>query len=166
MNTQGPLSRARLLPTFLGLILLVIGMVMLIAGARLASMGASLHYLLSGIGLSAIGMLLVMAQRSAVSLFAMSLVVNTIWALWEVGLDGEHLLPRLAVWFFFGALLLLPWMRRSLKPTHGTLSTAWLVIALMLAVVSIEPVRQVKALGPLYKEWASSLIPTLQVVEN
>lgn len=166
MNAQGPLSRARLLPTFLGSVLLVVGMIMLIVGARLASMGASFHFLLSGIGLVAIGILLVMAQRSAISLFAMSMVVNTIWALWEVGLDGESLLPRLTIWFVIGALLLLPWMRRGLKPAHGTLSTAWLVIALVLAVVSIEPVRQIKALAPLYKDWASSLIPTLQVVEN
>lgn len=166
MNAQGPLSRARLLPTFLGSVLLVVGMVMLIAGARLASLGASFHYLLSGIGLAAIGMLLVMAQRSAISLFAMSLLLNTIWALWEVGLDGEHLLPRLAVWFVFGTLLLLPWMRRGLEPAHDTLSTAWLVIALALAAVSVEPVRQVKALAPVYKDWAASLIPTLREMEN
>lgn len=166
MNAQGPLSRARLLPTVLGSIVLVVAMVMLIAGARLASLGASFHLLFSGIGLAAIGILLLMAQRSAISLFAMFLVVNTIWALWDVGLDGEHLLSRLAVWFVFGALLLLPWMRRGLKPLQGTLSTAWLVIALVLATVSIEPVRQVKALAPVYKDWASSLIPTLQVVEN
>lgn len=166
MNAQGPLSRARLLPTVLGLVLLVVGVVMLIAGARLLGLGASFHFLLSGTGLSAIGILLLMAQRSAISLFAMALVVNTIWALWEVGLDGEHLLPRLAVWLVFGVLLLLPWMRRGLKPAHGTLSMAWLVIALVLAAVSIEPIRQAKALAPLYKAWASSLIPTLQVVEN
>jgi glucose dehydrogenase len=158
VNAQRPMRCTRLLPVIFGSILLLVGMMLAFAGARLASMGASFHYMMSGIGLLSIGVLLLMARRCAVNLFALLLLLSTLWALWEIGVDGEELLPRLAIWFVVGAVLLLPRMRTGLRPTGQDLSTAWLIIALVLAMVSVEPQRQVDSV----KAWASRLIPSLQ----
>ena len=53
-----------------------------------------------------------------------SLFASTVWALMEVGLDWWQLVPRLALWFAIGIVLLLPWFRRPVlrgqsAPHHG-----------------------------------------------
>ena len=44
MSTDGALSRTRLLPTLLGLVLLLMGLVMLAGGIKLTLLGGSLYY--------------------------------------------------------------------------------------------------------------------------
>ena len=105
MSTQGALSRARLLPTFLGVLLLGLGIIMVIGGFRLSGLGGSFYYMLCGFGFSAIGILLVIGLRFAVWLFTLMLLLSTVWALWEVGLDRQRLMPRLFVWLLVGLVL-------------------------------------------------------------
>lgn len=163
MSTQGALSRARLLPTFIGVLLLVLGVVMLIGGFRLVSLGGSFYYMLCGFGFAAIGVLLVMGLRFAVWLFTLLLLICTVWALWEVGLDRQELMPRLFVWFLIGVVLLLPMARRGLKPLRRHLSITGLMIAVLLAGISIDPVNQIKQVVPHYQALLSRLIPSLDV---
>ncbi|MBW6135397.1 membrane-bound PQQ-dependent dehydrogenase, glucose/quinate/shikimate family, partial [Pseudomonas aeruginosa] len=112
--SEGNRSRSRLLPSLLGLLILLSGLALLAGGIKLASLGGSLYYLLAGIGLALSGLLLLLGKRAALGLYALVLFASTVWALWEVGLDWWQLVPRLALWFVFGLLLWLPWFRRPL----------------------------------------------------
>lgn len=163
MSTQGALSRARLLPTFIGVVLLVLGVVMLTGGFRLVSLGGSFYYMLCGFGFAAIGVLLIMGLRFAVWLFTLLLLVSTVWALWEVGLDRQELLPRLFVWFLIGLVLLLPVARQGLKPVRRHVSISGLLIAVLLAGISVDPIAQFKQVVPHYRAFLSRLVPSMDV---
>src|SRR5476649_904177 len=86
MSTDGALSRSRLLPSLLGILLLLMGLAMLAGGIKLSMLGGSLYYLLAGIGFALSGVLLIAARRAALGLYAVVLFASTVWALWEVGL--------------------------------------------------------------------------------
>ncbi|MGV8861313.1 MAG: glucose/quinate/shikimate family membrane-bound PQQ-dependent dehydrogenase [Pseudomonas sp.] len=134
MSTDGALSRTRLLPTLLGLVLLLMGLAMLAGGLKLTLLGGSLYYLLAGIGFALTGALLIAARRAALGLYALLLLASTLWALWEVGLDWWQLVPRLALWFALGIVLLLPWFRRPLlRGQPAPMATGALSIAVVLA---------------------------------
>ncbi|MBA1228058.1 hypothetical protein G7013_00165 [Pseudomonas viridiflava] len=163
MTTQGALSRARLLPTLLGILLLVLGIAMLIGGFRLKSLGGSFYYMLGGFGFSAIGVLLMIGLRFAVWLFTLMLLVSTVWALWEVGLDRQLLMPRLFVWFLVGLVFLLPMTRQNLKPLHRPVPVGGLVIALLLAGVSLDPVGQIRQLMQHTQAVVTTLVPGIDL---
>ncbi|RRV05548.1 hypothetical protein EGJ27_17170 [Pseudomonas sp. v388] len=163
MSTQGALSRARLLPTFIGVVLLVLGVVMLIGSFRLVSLGGSFYYMLCGFGFAAIGVLLILGLRFAVWLFTLLLLICTVWALWEVGLDRQELMPRLFVWFLIGVVLLLPMARQGLKPLRDRVSITGLMIAVLLAGISVDPIGQIRQGAPHYQALLSRLIPSLDV---
>ncbi|HHK1979321.1 TPA: glucose/quinate/shikimate family membrane-bound PQQ-dependent dehydrogenase [Pseudomonas aeruginosa] len=132
--SEGNRSRSRLLPSLLGLLILLSGLALLAGGIKLASLGGSLYYLLAGIGLALSGLLLLLGKRAALGLYALVLFASTVWALWEVGLDWWQLVPRLALWFVFGLLLWLPWFRRPLLADGpAPLGTAALGVAVVLA---------------------------------
>lgn len=132
--SEGNHSRSRLLPSLLGLLILLSGLALLAGGIKLASLGGSLYYLLAGIGLALSGLLLLLGKRAALGLYALVLFASTVWALWEVGLDWWQLVPRLALWFVFGLLLWLPWFRRPLLAEGpAPLGTAALGVAVVLA---------------------------------
>jgi quinoprotein glucose dehydrogenase len=134
MSTDGALSRNRLLPTLLGVVIVLMGLALLALGIRLSQLGGSLYYLIAGIGFTISGVLLVLGRRSALSLYAVLLFASTVWALWEVGLDWWQLVPRLALWFAIGVVLLLPWFRRPLLMGQpGGMATGGLTIAVVLA---------------------------------
>ncbi|MEA9978189.1 MULTISPECIES: glucose/quinate/shikimate family membrane-bound PQQ-dependent dehydrogenase [unclassified Pseudomonas] len=134
MSTDGALSRNRLLPTLLGLVFLLMGLAMLAGGIKLTQLGGSLYYLIAGIGIAITGVLLMMGRRSALGLYALVLFASTLWSLWEVGLDWWQLVPRLALWFAMGVVLLLPWFRRPLLE-RGQQPSATGTRALSLAVI-------------------------------
>ncbi|WP_426205948.1 glucose/quinate/shikimate family membrane-bound PQQ-dependent dehydrogenase [Pseudomonas sp. TWP3-1] len=134
MSTEGASSRSRLLPNLLGILLLLMGLAMLAGGIKLSMLGGSLYYLLAGIGIALTGILLLMRRRAALGLYAVVLFASTVWALWEVGLDWWQLVPRLALWFALGVVMLLPWFRRPLL-TNGPapMGTGALSVAVVLA---------------------------------
>lgn len=159
MPVQGALSRARLLSTFLGALLLVAGLVTLLAGVQLAELGGTWYFTLSGLGLVACGILLMAALRCALWLFSLCLACATVWALWEVGLDPMQLPPRLLVWFLAGLLLLLPVLRRGLRPVRRSFSLAHLVVALLLAGICLDPLAQVRLSREYDRPWYGVLLP-------
>ena len=60
MSTDSALSRSRLLPSLLGILLLLMGLAMLAGGIKLSMLGGSLYYLLAGIGIALSGVLLML----------------------------------------------------------------------------------------------------------
>ena len=134
MSTEGAFSRSRLLPSLLGILLLLMGLAMLAGGIKLVTLGGSWYYLLAGIGFGLSGALLIAGRRAALALYALVLFASTVWALMEVGLDWWQLVPRLAVWFAIGIVLLLPWFRRPvLRGQSAPVATGALSVAVVLA---------------------------------
>ncbi len=134
MSTDGASSPSRLLPRLLGVLLLIMGLALLAGGIKLSLLGGSLYYLLAGIGIALTGLLLLATRRAALGLYALVLFASTVWALWEVGLDWWQLVPRLALLFALGIVMLLPWFRRPLlRGQSAPLGTGALSVAVVLA---------------------------------
>ncbi|PMY70250.1 MULTISPECIES: glucose/quinate/shikimate family membrane-bound PQQ-dependent dehydrogenase [Pseudomonas] len=134
MSTEGASSPSRLLPSLLGILLLLMGLAMLAGGIKLSMLGGSLYYLLAGIGLIVSGILLLAGRSAALLVYGVVLFLSSVWALWEVGLDWWQLVPRLSLFFALGVVLLLPWFRRPLlRNGPAPVSTAVLGVAVVLA---------------------------------
>ncbi|OLF51703.1 glucose/quinate/shikimate family membrane-bound PQQ-dependent dehydrogenase [Pseudomonas chlororaphis] len=134
MSTEGASSPSRLLPSLLGIVLLLMGLALLAGGIKLSMLGGSLYYLLAGIGLVISGVLLLAGRSAALLVYGVVLFLSSIWALWEVGLDWWQLVPRLSLFFALGVVLLLPWFRRPLlRNGPAPLGTAVLGVAVVLA---------------------------------
>ena len=136
MSTDGAKNGTRWLPRLLGVLLLLMGLALLAGGIKLSQLGGSLYYLIAGIGFALSGILLLAMRRIALGLYGLVLLGSTIWALWEVGLDWWQLVPRLAIWFAVGVVLLLPWARRPLIGPSSKINTALLSVAVVAAGAS------------------------------
>jgi quinoprotein glucose dehydrogenase len=94
------------------LIMLLAGLSLLWLGGQLALLGGSVWYVLSG--LTMVFMALLGWRRSplSITLYWAFLAANLCWALWESGLDGWALAPRLAMPLCMGLYMLTPFYRR------------------------------------------------------
>ncbi|GAB3673016.1 glucose/quinate/shikimate family membrane-bound PQQ-dependent dehydrogenase [Salinisphaera aquimarina] len=136
MHNTRAWSPSRLLPSLIGLFLLVVGVAMAAGGIRLITLGGSWYYLIAGVAFAVSGVLLIAARRSGLWLYAAILLASVVWSLFEVGLDWWPLVPRLAMWAVIGLVLLLPWVRRPLAEHAGKNSgtaTPALVVAVIVA---------------------------------
>lgn len=137
MSTQGASNRSRLLPSLLGIVLLLMGLALVAGGIKLATVGGSLYYLIAGVGIALTGILLLAGKPAALWLYALVLFASTVWSLVEVGLDWWRLVPRLALWFVLGIVMLLPWFRRPLPGSEAAgKATGALGLAVVLAGVA------------------------------
>jgi len=78
----------------LGVIFALIGLVLAGGGAWLLALGGSPYYVLAGLGLLASGFFLFRRDLTGVWIYVAVWAATLIWALWEVGLNGWALLPR------------------------------------------------------------------------
>lgn len=78
----------------LGAVIGLIGLTLTIGGGWLIGLGGSWYYLLAGLGLLASGLFLVRRSLLGAWIYVAVFVLTLIWALWEVGIDGWGLLPR------------------------------------------------------------------------
>ncbi|ODN71041.1 hypothetical protein [Methylobrevis pamukkalensis] len=127
--TSGP---ARWAVRLLGAIILLIGVVLLIGGAWLATLGGSLYYLFAGIGLGISGLLLVLRRAAGAWLYCLVVALTVAWAFWEVGVNGWALVPRVIppLVLLVPVLAVLPALRQtSIRPGH-----AWTAIAAVIVV--------------------------------
>jgi quinoprotein glucose dehydrogenase len=115
-NLVNPLKRRTAWAT--GLVLLVLGVPLLLAGFWLVVLGGSSYYLLAGLGFVLAGVLLM--RRSPAGLWAFALVVGgtLVWALWEAGLDWWPLAARGGVVVLIGLFLMTRWVTRT-WPIHA-----------------------------------------------
>lgn len=70
MSTQGASNRSRLLPSLLGVVLLLMGLALVAGGIKLATVGGSLYYLIAGVGIALTGILLLLGKPAALWLYA------------------------------------------------------------------------------------------------
>ncbi|WDK00325.1 glucose/quinate/shikimate family membrane-bound PQQ-dependent dehydrogenase [Xanthomonas campestris pv. incanae] len=102
-------------------VLALLGAALAYEGGRLVAVGGSWYYVLAGIAVLVAGVLLALGKRAGLWLFGATLAATIVWALWEVGLDGWGLIPRLA-WISVLGLVLLPFWgvaRRRMQPLSG-----------------------------------------------
>jgi len=146
--SRAALWTARLLAIVLGLI----GLILVVGGAWLAVLGGSLYYLLAGLGLGVAAWLLFQGKALGVAVYAVVFLATLAWALWEVGLQGWPLVPRLVgpLVLLVLALALLPALSASRTARRAALggiaAAAVLTVGLGVAVaVAGRPPRP----GPL-----------------
>ncbi len=84
----------RLLIRILALVIGLIGVVLVIGGAQLAMLGGSFYYLITGLLMVISGILLFLRRSSGAWLYILVVLGTIVWAVWEVGLDGWALVPR------------------------------------------------------------------------
>lgn len=88
-----------------GSILILIGLALAVPGAKLISLGGSAYYVLAGAATIVAGILLLRGRRSGALVYCAMLAGTIIWALWEVGLDGWGLVPRIVAPIVLGVPL-------------------------------------------------------------
>lgn len=130
----------RILVVVLTALMLSIGAVLLIGGGALSLAGGSPYYLLAGAATLAAGLGIALGRRWALPLFGALLAATLAWSLWEAGLDGWALAPRLIAPTLLGLCLLAPPLRRR----AGAASPWWilapaLTIALTFGVAAWRP---------------------------
>ncbi|WP_371433370.1 membrane-bound PQQ-dependent dehydrogenase, glucose/quinate/shikimate family [Novosphingobium sp.] len=96
----------RILNILFLLFLLATGIALTALGAQLIALGGSAWYLVSGIVMLATAVLGFRRKPASIRLFWAFLAANLVWALWEAGLDGWALAPRLAMPFCLGLWML------------------------------------------------------------
>jgi quinoprotein glucose dehydrogenase len=120
-----PLNRRT--PWVTGLVLLVLGVPVLLAGFWLGVLGGTWYYLLAGLGFVLTGVLLMRRSPAGLWVFAVLIGGTLAWAIWETGLDWWPLAARGGVVFVIGLFLAAPWIARTWpigEPGHEGLTGA------------------------------------------
>jgi quinoprotein glucose dehydrogenase len=121
-----------------------VGAALLAGGVVLIGAGGSAYYLIAGAMLLVVALLVWRRIALALPLYALLFAGTLAWSLWEVGLDGWQLVPRLGAPLVLGVLMLLPAVR---QPVTGTMPTiagfpaiAGLVVVALLAGLGLHAV--------------------------
>lgn len=101
------------------LILAVIGLAIGGGGIRLAMLGGSWYYVITGIAFLIAAGLLYRRKSMALWLYAAIVIATLCWAVWEIGFDWWELGPRGGVIVLLALWLLTPWARRNLTGPDG-----------------------------------------------
>lgn len=118
-----------------GLIVGLFGLAFLLLGGWLAVLGGSPWYLLFGVGFLLSGFLILRRRSAGIWLYLLTFLICLGWSLWEVGLDGWQLMPRLFALSVLGIWVSLPWVTRQVMATrsqarNGTLAGLLYVLAI------------------------------------
>ena len=136
----------------LGVILALIGLILALGGAWLAVLGGSLYYLLAGLGLVASGVMLVRRQALGAWIYVGVFVLTVLWALWEVGLNGWALVPRIIAPTVLLVLVLAVWPTVDPGPPgrrKALIGFAALAVFLLVGGVVVGQANRAKVDGPL-----------------
>jgi quinoprotein glucose dehydrogenase len=112
-------------------ILALVGFSMLAGGIVLIANGGSSYYAITGLAVLASALLLTRRSRYSAWIFATLLAWTIVWSLWEAGLDGWALMPRLVAPALAGFLFLIPSVHRA------TSTSRWWVAAPSLAALLV-----------------------------
>ncbi len=92
------------------IVIFLLGLVLIAAGAYLAWLGGSWYYVICGLGFIAAGAALFGHRPAALLIYALVLAGTLIWAVYEVGFDWWQLAPRGGVIVLIGLWLVMPWI--------------------------------------------------------
>ncbi|MGI4877858.1 MAG: membrane-bound PQQ-dependent dehydrogenase, glucose/quinate/shikimate family [Janthinobacterium lividum] len=102
-----------------GVVLVLLGLSLLAGGLWLATLGGSPFYVLLGIALTASGYFLYRQKPLGRWFYAAFLLIDLVWAIWEVGFDWWPLVPRGVLFTLIGLVLLLPWFDGGRGRSYG-----------------------------------------------
>jgi quinoprotein glucose dehydrogenase len=119
-----------------GALLLLVGLLLCLGGIRLIGLGGSPYYLAAGLASLASGLAAILGRWTLAALiFAGLLAVTLVWGLWEAGLDGWALAPRVLAPFVFGLpFLISALVGRDRRARAAGFVTLGLAVALVAAV--------------------------------
>ena len=123
----------RLIPPVFTLVLMMAGLAFAGGGLLLAIEGGSPYYLVAGIALLGSAALLLKGRRSSLYLYSGLLIATLCWSLWESGLDGWALVPRLVTLAVLGLGFLLPPVRRRC----GNPRRSWIAVPAIICLLAI-----------------------------
>jgi len=135
----------------LGIIFLLIGAVLAIGGVKLASLGGSLYYLIIGLTLVIAGLLTIVGRLAGPYLYFVAFLATLVWSLFEAGLDGWALVPRLVGPFILLVLVVLvtPSRLANGKPTRRVYGAGLAAISALGLVIAVPLARSPEAILPI-----------------
>ncbi len=151
MATLAPATGRSWVLAGLGLLLVAIGAVLAGSGLWLVLIGGSAYYVVAGLGLVAAGILTTLRRPAGAYVYVAVYVGTVLWALWEVGLNGWGLVPRLVaptviLALVIASLLLLDERRGRRSAAMGAAAlTVFLVVGGLVVALANRPPRA----GPL-----------------
>ena len=120
MSTPESTATPHWWPRVFGVVLALVGLVLLVGGIRLVTLGGSWYYLLAGAATVVSGVMLARAKAVGSLLFFAVVAATAIWSLAEVGTQFWGLVPRLAPMLVLGLIAALA--LRSLNPSAKKLA--------------------------------------------
>jgi quinoprotein glucose dehydrogenase len=119
-----------------GVVVLIIGLILAALGAWLIVLGGTWYYFIAGLALIADGGFILARRREGFWLYRPILLGTILWALWEVGLDGWQLMPRVFAPAVLGIWISLPFVatRMGVSRRHAWLGTAVCALIALLVV--------------------------------
>lgn len=148
---------ARLRIRAFALILAAIALILLVGGAILISEGGSFYYLVAGLLVMASAISLARQGGLSIKLYGLLLGLTLGWSLWEVGLDGWALAPRLLGPAVLGTLLLtLPVKRLFMVPSRWWLGGPAFACFATIALAGIIAVSGEASTSPYTKAAAQT----------
>lgn len=112
----------------LALALLVIALLLVVGGTKLALLGGSVYYLAAGIAVAATAWLAFKGDRRDVAIYSLFLGATIVWALWEGGLDIWRLQSRLFAPLVLAIWVCWPWLKQCSRIFLGTLAVSILAL--------------------------------------
>lgn len=156
LDSSRPRGPVGILAVILGVVLFLIGVVLAGGGAWLAALHGSPYYVLAGAGLMVAGALMAMRRITGVWVYAGVFGATLIWSLWEVGLNGWALVPRLVgpfvlLWLALLCAPLLTVERRERRTASGLFGGSLAVMVVLIVAVAIAaiPAKPGTPGGPL-----------------
>jgi len=135
-------------PIVITFLLGVVGLIFIAGGGQLLLVGGSVYYLISGFLILGAGVALWRRRVTGLWLYALFMLITLCWSVYESGLDGWALTPRLFVPAGFGIWLTFPHIRRWLAGQNtavvasqscGLLSVLSVILVLAAAFMSGKP---------------------------
>jgi quinoprotein glucose dehydrogenase len=134
----------RLIVTAVALLLGLVALTLLVGGGMLIAVGGSPYYLIAGLAVAASSITLIRHHSTAPVIYGLLVLSTLIWSLWEAGLDGWALAPRLLGPALLGLLFLLPPVRR-----HCPARRRWTLVPTLAVVATLLFSAAIAA----YPEW-------------
>jgi quinoprotein glucose dehydrogenase len=135
MTVPGTFRRPHWLVLLLAVVIALIGLTLIVGGLYLIYVGGSPYYALAGLGLILTAWLLWRGSALALWLYGLVYMATLVWAVWEAGLDGWALVPRVVAPTVM--LLFIVAAMPALRPRHADWRTALVANAAIVVVAAI-----------------------------
>lgn len=127
-----------------GVLLVLTGVILAVPGFKLVRLSGSPYYLMMGLVWIVAGLLAVLRRASGLYLYLISFIATLLWSLWESGLDGWELVPRLdlALLFLIITVVLMPAHRADGARGYRRYGVGLLVVTVVGLAIAIPLAQQ------------------------